>query len=162
MICLSCIDSQHEQTFPFFLGEIFNREGDIILSDIDLINFSHQSCNGCKNFIFHIIHPISDEEFTMGCVLLKEKVKTNNMLPKNHEIASTSAEITLRKDEDFDILCFEINMDFMEINILMDFCQLAFVSGLSTFHVFHHRLLFPILITTVVMVMSLNLFSCKK
>ena len=30
-------------------------------------------------------------------------------LPKNHEIASTSGEITLRKDEDFDILCFEIN-----------------------------------------------------
>ena len=79
-------------------------------------------------------------------------MKTNNMLPKNHEIASTSGEITLRNDEDFDILCFEINMDFMEINILMDFCQLAFVSGLSTFHVFHQRLLFPILITTVVMI----------
>ena len=33
------------------------------------------------------------------------------MLPKNHEIASTSVEIMLRKDEDFDILCFEINCD---------------------------------------------------
>ena len=32
------------------------------------------------------------------------------MLPKNHEIASTSGEITLRKDR-FDILCFEINCD---------------------------------------------------
>ena len=38
--------------FTFFLEEIFNREGSIILSDIDLLNFSHQSCNGCKNFIF--------------------------------------------------------------------------------------------------------------
>ena len=47
----------------------------------------------------------------MGCVLLKEKVKINNMLPKNHEVASTSGEIKLRKDEDFDISCFEINCD---------------------------------------------------
>ena len=42
----------------------------------------------------------------------------------------------------------------------MDFCQLAFASGLSTLHVLHHRLLFPILITTVVMIVnefSLNL-----
>ena len=46
----------------------------------------------------------------MSCVLSKEKVKINNMLPKNHEIASTSGEITLRKDR-FDILCFEINCD---------------------------------------------------
>ena len=33
------------------------------------------------------------------------------MLPKNHELASTSAEITLRKSEDFYILCFEIKCD---------------------------------------------------
>ena len=46
----------------------------------------------------------------MSCVLSKEKVKINNMLPKNHEIASTFGEITLRKDR-FDILCFEINCD---------------------------------------------------
>ena len=31
------------------------------------------------------------------------------MLPKNHEMVS--GEITLKKDEDFDILCFEINLD---------------------------------------------------
>ena len=47
----------------------------------------------------------------MDCVLSKEKVKINNMLPKNHEITSTSGEITLRKDKSFDILCFEINCD---------------------------------------------------
>ena len=45
----------------------------------------------------------------MGCVLSKEKIKIKNILPKNHEIASTSGEITLRKDENFDILCFQIN-----------------------------------------------------
>ena len=38
--------------FSFFLGEIFNREGDLTLSAVDLKNFSHQTCNGCKNFIF--------------------------------------------------------------------------------------------------------------
>ena len=47
----------------------------------------------------------------MGCVLSTEKIKINNILPKNYEIASTSGEITFRKDEDFDILCFEINCD---------------------------------------------------
>ena len=47
----------------------------------------------------------------MCCVLSKEKVKINTMLPKNHKTASTSGEITLRKDDDFDILCFEINCD---------------------------------------------------
>ena len=47
----------------------------------------------------------------MACVLSKEKVKINDMLPKNHEIASTSGKITLRKDDDFDTLCFEINCD---------------------------------------------------
>ena len=47
----------------------------------------------------------------MVCALSKDKIKINNMLPKTHEIASTSGEITLRKDEDFDILCFEINCD---------------------------------------------------
>ena len=31
------------------------------------------------------------------------------MLPKNHEMVS--GEITLKKDEDFDILCFDINLD---------------------------------------------------
>ena len=51
----------------------------------------------------------------MGCVLSKEKVKINNMLPRNHEIASTSGEITLRKDDDFDILCFEINWIFANL-----------------------------------------------
>ena len=45
----------------------------------------------------------------MGCVLSKEKIKIKNILPKNHEVASTFGEITLRKDEDFDILCFEIS-----------------------------------------------------
>ena len=33
------------------------------------------------------------------------------MLQKNHELASTAAEITLRKDEDFYILSFEIKCD---------------------------------------------------
>ena len=47
----------------------------------------------------------------MVCALSKDKIKNNNMLPKNYEITSTSGEITLRKDEDFDILSFEINCD---------------------------------------------------
>ena len=75
LIHLICIDCYHEQNVRFFLGEIINREGDIILSDVDLTNFSHQTCNGCKNFTFidlkKFIHLISYKEFTMGCGLLK-------------------------------------------------------------------------------------------
>ena len=47
----------------------------------------------------------------MGCVQLKEKVLLKNMLPKDHEISSVSGEIILKKDEDFDIICFGINFD---------------------------------------------------
>ena len=52
LIQLFCVDCRHKQTFHFWGGEIFNREGDLILSHVDLINFSLQTCNGCKNFIF--------------------------------------------------------------------------------------------------------------
>ena len=45
------------------------------------------------------------------CVLSKEKIKIKNLLPKTHEISSTPGEITLKKDEDFDILCFEVIFD---------------------------------------------------
>ena len=45
----------------------------------------------------------------MDCVLSKKNVKIKNMLPKNHE--TVSGEITLKKDENFDILCFDINFD---------------------------------------------------
>ena len=47
----------------------------------------------------------------LGCVQLKEKVLVKNMLPKYHEISSVSDEIILKKDEDFDIICFDINFD---------------------------------------------------
>ena len=35
-----------------FGGDLFNREDGLILKDVNLINFSHQICSGCKNFIF--------------------------------------------------------------------------------------------------------------
>ena len=47
----------------------------------------------------------------MGCAQSKKNVQIKNMFPKNNEISSVSGEITLKKDEDFDILCFEINCD---------------------------------------------------
>ena len=45
----------------------------------------------------------------MGCILSKQNVKIKNMLSKNNE--AVSGEITLRKDEDFDTLSFDINFD---------------------------------------------------
>ena len=51
------VDYQQEENYLFFflfffLGDLFNREGDLILSDVDLINVSHQTCSGWKNFFF--------------------------------------------------------------------------------------------------------------
>ena len=47
----------------------------------------------------------------MHCVLSKEKIKIKNLPPKYHEITSTSGETMLKKDEDFDLLSFEVNFD---------------------------------------------------
>ena len=52
------------------------------------------------------------EKFTMGSFLLKKnKLKIKTLLPKDSEIFQTSVELILRKDKDFDILCFDINID---------------------------------------------------
>ena len=47
----------------------------------------------------------------MGCAQSKKNVQIKNMLPKNLEIAPVSGKVILKKDEDFDILCFEVNCD---------------------------------------------------
>ena len=47
----------------------------------------------------------------MGCVQLKKNKQIKNILPKNHKISSVSGEIILKKDENFDMLCFDINCD---------------------------------------------------
>ena len=41
----------------------------------------------------------------------KNKVKIKNLLPEDNEISQTSGKIVLRKDTDFDVLCFDINFD---------------------------------------------------
>ena len=46
-----------------------------------------------------------------GLCAIEKDVQIKNMLPKNHEISSVSGEIILKKDEDFDIFCFDINFD---------------------------------------------------
>ena len=48
----------------------------------------------------------------MRSVLAKKKrVKIKNLLPKEENMPKASGEIVLRKDMDFDILCFDINID---------------------------------------------------
>ena len=37
-----CADCSHEEKFHFLLSDSFNMEGDIILSVVDEINFSHR------------------------------------------------------------------------------------------------------------------------
>ena len=47
----------------------------------------------------------------MGCVQSKKNVQIKNMFPKNYEISPVFGEVILKKDEDFDIFCFDINFD---------------------------------------------------
>ena len=49
---LICTAGQHEENLHFLLGDLFNIEGDIILSEVYEIDFSHRSCENCKNFIY--------------------------------------------------------------------------------------------------------------
>ena len=49
---LSCVDCGLKENCHFLLGDLFNSEGNIILSQVDQINSSHKSCENCKNFIF--------------------------------------------------------------------------------------------------------------
>ena len=49
---LICIDCLHEKEFHCLLGELFNIEGDLILSKLDQINLSHRACKGSRNFKF--------------------------------------------------------------------------------------------------------------
>lgn len=96
---LICVDCQQEENFHFLHYQI---------------NFSHRTCQGCKNF--SILKSYSSvnksEEFKMGSVLSKKsKVEIKSLVPKDSEIFQTSGEITLRKDTDFDIFCFEIKFN---------------------------------------------------
>lgn len=48
----------------------------------------------------------------MGCVQSKkEGVILKNNLPKENEISKVAGEIVLKKDSDFNILCFDVNFD---------------------------------------------------
>ena len=49
---LICVDCGLRENSHLLLGDLFNSEGDIILSQVDQIHFSHKSCKNCKNFIF--------------------------------------------------------------------------------------------------------------
>ena len=48
----------------------------------------------------------------MGCVQLKrEEVTLKKNLTKSNEISKVNGEIVLKKDSDFNFLCFDINFD---------------------------------------------------
>lgn len=46
------VDSGHEENCHFLLGNQFNIEGYLILSEVEQINLLHKSCQNCKNFIY--------------------------------------------------------------------------------------------------------------
>lgn len=62
-------------------------------------------------FLIYYLHVVI-AVFDMGSMYQKrEKVKMKNLLPRGVEFShlNTRGEITLKRDRDFDILCFEIN-----------------------------------------------------
>ena len=52
LIHLICVDCHQEETFHFLLGDLFNREGNLIFLNVNIINFSHQICSCRKNLVF--------------------------------------------------------------------------------------------------------------
>ena len=52
IVHLICIDCKNQENFHFCVGDLFNIEGDLILSEVDQINFSHMSCSSCGSFIY--------------------------------------------------------------------------------------------------------------
>ena len=126
LIHLICVDCHQEETFHFWGGYLFHREGDLILADVDLVNFSHQICSGCKNFIFidfnkKIYPPTIIRRMHNGLCTMNVQIKI--MLPKNHEISSSvSGEIILEKMKN--LIFFVLTL------ILMDFYLLVFAFGI--------------------------------
>ena len=49
---LICTNFQHEEYFHLLLGDLYNIEGDLVLSEVVQINLSHRSCQKCTNFIY--------------------------------------------------------------------------------------------------------------
>ena len=48
----------------------------------------------------------------MGSILSKKtKLKIKNVITKDKDMPKVSGRILLRKDPDFDVLCFDINID---------------------------------------------------
>ena len=41
----------------------------------------------------------------------KRKLKIKNVIPKDKDMRRASGKILLRKDPDFDVLCFDINIE---------------------------------------------------
>ena len=48
---LICTDCEHVEDFHLLLGDLINIEGNLVLSDVDLIDLSHRTCQGCKNVL---------------------------------------------------------------------------------------------------------------
>lgn len=49
---LICTNFQHGEHFHLLLGDLYNIEGDLVLSEVVQINLSHRSCQKCTNFIY--------------------------------------------------------------------------------------------------------------
>ena len=108
LIHLICVYCHQEENFHFWGTETYWIEKVVSSSPMQkcLINFSHQTCSGWKNFIFvdfkkKKILRLLYKQFMLGCAQSKKNVQIKSMLPKNHEISSVSGEIILEKDEVF-------------------------------------------------------------
>ena len=116
LFCLICTDCEHVEDFHLLLGDLFNIECDLILFDVDLINLSHKTCQSCKNFIYLDLRKLFRAEqirrlYDGICRVKKRKLKIKNVIPKDKDTPRAFGKILLRKDPEFDVLCFDINID---------------------------------------------------
>ena len=49
IICFGC---QHKETVDFLVADLFDIEGDLILSDVEHINLANRNCQNCQAYIF--------------------------------------------------------------------------------------------------------------
>ena len=74
---LICVEFQHEKNVRFYLGDLFNTEGNLILSAVDQINFSHRTCQVVRTLYSLTLKSYlavkKSEEFTIGSFTEKEQ-----------------------------------------------------------------------------------------
>ena len=77
-----CFDCWHKVITNFLVGDLFNIEGDLTLSDVEYINFGNRIYENCEAYIFidfkKIFPPRRIRELYHGLCVIKKEEQNNN------------------------------------------------------------------------------------